>query len=194
MQALRLEKVKNTRQLLGLITRNADFQKGVRTSQEAGESFEHAISKGLDEVDKAKAAKKKAREAAAQLPDLSAATRALFDNPSSIWGKSLEDLKALLEPDGFTPGGYKGTSTAEKFVRQGPPYMEIRINFGGGQHYPDVRDTPWYYIVQKDGTHSRIIKESEIGSFQGGDIFNEKYVVYDGPSGAKLGGPKKDKK
>lgn len=187
-KALEVESIKNTRQLYGLISKNPHVQDSIR----AGGDFDQALKNGIDEMDKAKAAKRKAREAAEQLSEITPTTKALFDNPSSIWGKSQDELKSMLEADGFVAGGYKGESTAEKFVRQGPPYLEIRINFGGGTHYPEARSTPWYYIVQKDNNHYRIIDKNEIGNFQGGDLFNEKYVVYDGPTGAKLGGPKKE--
>jgi hypothetical protein len=76
-----------------------------------------------------------------------------FDNPKTIWGKTIEDLRPLLTGADWTESKYQGTSTAYEFIwRSGSIKKSIVINYGGGRHThsmgKEVFDKPYYYKIE----------------------------------------------
>ena len=107
-----------------------------RPHLEADIPLDEAVRKGLNDIEEAK----KAKVTKNSIDDLSSKAKALYDDPSKTWGMSKEKMHQLLvEENGFKVADYDGDSTAFMFVKEGNPYLQMRVNYGGGRHYPVER-------------------------------------------------------
>ncbi|QRY82342.1 DUF637 domain-containing protein [Pseudomonas sp. PDNC002] len=114
--------------------------------------------------------------ATAEVPATSAAARAglrddlaaqagiprnIVESPSSMWGKSIDDIKQSLTLDGATltpkPARSGSSGKAQVFTVEGHPAIkEVEYHPGGGVH----GDTSYYKFIRNDGVEVRVINPS----------------------------------
>jgi hypothetical protein len=108
--------------------------------------------------------------------------RNIAESPSSMWGKSVEDIKQSLTLDGATltskpaPSGTSGK--AQTFTVEGHATVaEVQIHPGGGIH-----GAPYYKLTYRDGIEVRVIDPTS--GFRPGTVAN--YQQYFDTAGNRL--------
>ena len=106
--------------------------------------------------------------------------------PSSVWGKSVDQIKQSFEMDGATvvkkpiKSGTSGYGQVYEVKGGSSGIKEFEYHPGGGTH--TGKGTSYYKVVKNDGTEIRIIDPNQ--GFKPGTI--TKNQVYLNPNGQKL--------
>ena len=108
--------------------------------------------------------------------------RNIAESPSSMWGKSVADVKQSLTLDGATltpkPATSSASGKAQAFTVEGHATVkEVQVHPGGGVH-----EAPYYKLTYKDGTEVRVIDPAS--GFKPGTITS--YQQYFDAAGNRL--------
>ena len=92
--------------------------------------------------------------------------RDIINNPASIWGKTIDQIKQSLEMDGAivtkkpARRGTSGNGNVYEVKGGSSGIKEFEYHSGGGSH--TAQGVPYYKIVKNDGTEIRVIDTNQL--------------------------------